>query len=69
MRPTFLPGEVVKHEGGGGTALLRVIEDARGVTAIEYTLIAALIAMAFVALVTQIGDFVSIPFETVAAQL
>jgi Flp pilus assembly pilin Flp len=47
----------------------RLIGDARGVTAIEYTLIAALIAMAFVALITQIGDFVSIPFDTLASQL
>jgi Flp pilus assembly pilin Flp len=48
---------------------LRLIEDDRGVTAIEYALITALIAMAFVALVTQIGDFVSTPFEQIASYL
>ena len=49
--------------------VLGVIADQSGVTAIEYTLIAALIAMAFVALISQIGDFVSIPFQTIAGQL
>ena len=46
-----------------------LLEDTRGVTAIEYTLIAALIIMAFVFLITAIGDFVSVPFETVASYL
>ena len=49
--------------------VLGLIEDKSGVTAIEYTLIAALIAMAFVILITQIGDFVSTPFETIAGKL
>lgn len=52
-----------------GRSVVRLIADKRGVTAIEYTLIAALIAMAFVALITQIGDFVSTPFEEVASYL
>ena len=52
-----------------GAAVLRLIEDHRGVTAIEYALIAALIAMAFVALITQIGDFISVPLDTVASYL
>ena len=69
MHLAIRQGEVVKHEGGGGRAPFQLIEDSHGVTAIEYALIAALIAMAFVALITQIGDFVSIPFETVASQL
>lgn len=55
-------------EGRAG-ATLGLTADERGVTAIEYTLIAALIAMAFVALITQIGDFVSTPFETIANKL
>ena len=46
-----------------------LIADRSGVTAIEYTLIAALIAMAFVSLVAAIGDFVSAPFETIAGKL
>jgi Flp pilus assembly pilin Flp len=54
---------------GTAGAVLGLIADKRGVTAIEYTLIAALIAMAFVALITQIGDFVSTPFETIAGKL
>ena len=54
---------------GTAGAVLALIANESGVTAIEYTLIAALIAMAFVALITQIGDFVSTPFETIANQL
>jgi Flp pilus assembly pilin Flp len=56
----------IKHKAG---TVLGLIADESGVTAIEYTLIAALIAMAFVALITQIGDFVSTPFETIANKL
>jgi Flp pilus assembly pilin Flp len=51
-----------------GTAL-RLTADDSGATAIEYTLIAALIVMVFVFLIAQIGDFVSTPFETVAGKL
>jgi len=54
---------------GKSGAVFSLIADDSGVTAIEYTLIAALIAMAFVTLITAIGDFVSIPFETIAGQL
>ena len=56
----------IKEKAG---AVLGLTSDVSGVTAIEYTLIAALIAMAFVALITQIGDFVSAPFQTIAGQL
>jgi len=69
MRLMFSPTKVAKYKGGEGPAAFRLIEDASGVTAIEYTLIAALIALVFVALITEIGDFVSIPFETVASRL
>jgi Flp pilus assembly pilin Flp len=55
-------------KGKAGT-VLALTADESGVTAIEYTLIAALIAMAFVALITQIGDFVSAPFQTIAGKL
>jgi pilus assembly protein Flp/PilA len=54
---------------GRAGAVLGLIADENGVTAIEYTLIAALIAMAFVSLITAIGDFVSTPFETIAGKL
>ena len=53
----------------GRSILIALIEDARGVTAIEYSLIAALIVMALVALIARIGDFVSVPFETLASYL
>ena len=69
MRLIFLLFEAVILKGSGGRVPCAVIKDLRGVTAIEYALIAALIGMAFVALITQIGDFVSIPFETVAGKL
>ena len=50
-------------------AALWLIADHRGATAIEYTLIVALIVMSLVFLIAQIGDFVSTPFETVAGKL
>jgi Flp pilus assembly pilin Flp len=59
----------VKHKVRTPSTISCLIEDTSGVTAIEYTLIAALIIMAFVSLITQIGDFVSVPFETVASYL
>jgi Flp pilus assembly pilin Flp len=59
-----------QHRIKGRTgAVLGLIADRSGVTAIEYTLIAALIAMAFVSLIAAIGDFVSTPFETIADKL
>jgi Flp pilus assembly pilin Flp len=57
------------HIKSKAVAVLGLIANESGVTAIEYTLIAALIAMAFVALITQIGDFVSTPFQTIASKL
>jgi Flp pilus assembly pilin Flp len=69
MRLTFLPSKVTNHRASEERAAFRLLHDTQGTTAIEYTLIAALIAMAFVILIQQIGDFVSIPFETVAAKL
>jgi Flp pilus assembly pilin Flp len=59
----------VKNKVSTARAISCLLEDTRGVTAIEYTLIAALIIMAFVVLITAIGDFVSVPFETVASYL
>lgn len=46
----------------------RLIEDHRGVTAIEYTLIAALIAVAAVVAMTLIGTYISETFSSVANQ-
>jgi Flp pilus assembly pilin Flp len=47
----------------------RLIEHDCGATAIEYTLIAALIAVAAVILIIQIGADVSAPFNTIAGNL
>jgi Flp pilus assembly pilin Flp len=49
--------------------VLGLIADQNGATAVEYTLIAVLVVMAFVTLITAIGDFVSTPFETIAGKL
>ena len=50
-------------------AVLGFIADESGATAVEYTLIAVLVVMAFVTLITAIGDFVSTPFQTIAGKL
>jgi pilus assembly protein Flp/PilA len=47
----------------------RLIEDRRGVTAIEYALIAALIAVAAIAAFTLVGTRLSTTFSTVGAKL
>ena len=47
----------------------RLIEDTRGVTAIEYALIAALIAVAAIAAFTLVGTNLSTIFSTIASQL
>jgi pilus assembly protein Flp/PilA len=47
----------------------RLIEDTRGVTAIEYALIAALIAVAAIAAFTLVGTNLSNTFTTIANQL
>lgn len=49
--------------------LSSLVKDESGVTAIEYTLIAALIAVAAVASFIVIGTDVSTTFSTVAAKL
>ena len=50
-------------------AISRLIEDNRGVTAIEYALIAALIAVAAIAAFTLVGTDLSNTFSYVASQL
>ena len=69
MPLTCLLSRVTRHAGVRGEVFFGLARDDRGVTAIEYALITALIAMAFVALIAQIGDFVSAPFETIAGKL
>jgi pilus assembly protein Flp/PilA len=51
------------------TVLSNLIRDESGVTAIEYALIAALIAVAAIAAFTLVGTNLSNTFSTVAAKL
>ena len=50
-------------------SLRRLIEDSRGVTAIEYGLIAALIAVAAVVVMGTVGTNLSSTFNTIAGSL
>jgi pilus assembly protein Flp/PilA len=50
-------------------AVYRLIEDRRGVTAVEYALIAALIAVAAIAAFTLLGTRRSSTFSSVGAKL
>jgi len=50
-------------------AIFRLIKDNRGVTAIEYALIAALIAVAAIGAFTLVGTDLSNTFSYVASQL
>jgi pilus assembly protein Flp/PilA len=49
--------------------MCRLLEDSSGVTAIEYALIAALIAVAAIAAFTLVGTNLSTVFSSVASQL
>jgi pilus assembly protein Flp/PilA len=49
--------------------LLKLLRDEDGATAIEYGLIAALIAVAAVAAMTTVGTNLSATFNSVASQL
>jgi pilus assembly protein Flp/PilA len=49
--------------------LISLINDETGVTAIEYGLIAALIAVAAVSVMTTVGSHLSSTFNTVATKL
>jgi pilus assembly protein Flp/PilA len=51
------------------STLVRVFKDEGGATAIEYGLIAALIAVAAIAAFTLVGTNLSTIFNTVATQL
>jgi len=51
------------------TLLSSLIRDESGVTAIEYALIAALIAVAAIAAFTLVGKNLSTTFSKIAAQL
>ena len=47
----------------------KLVQDKQGVTAIEYALIAALIAVAAIAAFTLVGTNLSTTFSTIAGQL
>ncbi len=51
------------------TLLSTLIRDESGVTAIEYALIAALIAVAAIAAFTLVGNNLSTTFSTIAGKL
>ena len=63
---SFLLGLV---EGKDSRIVGRLTEDRRGVTAIEYGLIAALIAIAAIAAMTTLGTSLSNVFSLVATDL
>jgi pilus assembly protein Flp/PilA len=48
---------------------MRLMTDERGATAIEYGLIAALIALAAISTITNVGKNLSATFNTVATKL
>jgi pilus assembly protein Flp/PilA len=50
-------------------SLMRLLHDESGATAIEYGLIAALIAVAAVSVMTTVGHNLSTTFNTVATKL
>jgi pilus assembly protein Flp/PilA len=50
-------------------AVSRLIEDSRGVTAIEYALIAAMIVVVAIAIIGSVGTNLSTTFSEVAAAL
>jgi pilus assembly protein Flp/PilA len=51
------------------TLILRFVKDERGVTAIEYGLIATLIAVAIITAVTSVGTKLTSTFSTIAGDL
>lgn len=51
------------------TAIKNFIQDEEGVTAIEYSLIAALIAVVIIGAVTLVGEQVDLTFQTVGDTL
>ena len=55
--------------GGDGRILLSLLSDENGATAIEYGLIAALIAVAAVVVMGTVGTNLSSTFNTVAGDL
>jgi pilus assembly protein Flp/PilA len=63
---SFLQGLV---EGKGSRIVRRLTEDRRGVTAIEYGLIAALIAIAAITMMALVGTNLTNTFSLIASDL
>jgi pilus assembly protein Flp/PilA len=61
--------KLIVHNIVKSRALLRLIEDRRGVTAIEYALIAAMIVVVAIAIIGSVGTNLSTTFSSVAAAL
>jgi pilus assembly protein Flp/PilA len=66
--PSPALGQVMKEDAESG-AISRLIHNEKGVTAIEYGLIAALIAVAAVVVMGTVGTDLSTVFSQVAASL
>jgi pilus assembly protein Flp/PilA len=62
-------GEILLKVRLDSRRIRRLIEDRRGVTAIEYALIAALIAIAAIGAFTAVGADLSNTFSSIASQL
>ena len=59
----------VAVKGAGNETVCRLMEETNGVTAIEYGLIAALIAIAAILALTAVGTSLSGTFSYIASQL
>jgi pilus assembly protein Flp/PilA len=68
MRPKSFPGRQ-EHGAVGTGAIFRLIADESGVTAIEYAVIAGLIALAVVLGAGQVGTWIVVPFSKIASGL
>jgi pilus assembly protein Flp/PilA len=66
--PTILLNEA-GEDCAKGEAVVRLIKEESGVTAIEYALIAALVAVAAIAAFTFLGAQLGVEFSAVANQL
>ncbi len=65
----FFLRRLIADTNAAGETFSRLIEDSRGVTAIEYGLIAALIAVAAVVVMGTVGTNLSGVFSQVASSL
>jgi pilus assembly protein Flp/PilA len=64
-----IPSSIKKHLAASLRPVTAVLRDQSGVTAIEYGLIAALIAVAAVTVMGTVGTNLSTTFNTVATDL